>query len=207
MRNITVTLVLLALCAGAAFAQEAAPSPGLDQELGAALQDIASTQLGTLTVADMVKIAERISIAEQKVTYVRKVRMASFMFPGAGQFMTGDPLGGSLYLAGDLAIVTGTILGAYYLLPGDLRFSASLNYFTSSYSQITNAWASHSFVDYLPSLGMMAGGFIVKAVLGHFSAVDAARRARTNIENGTVTFAPDLDFGEHGFGMGMRFRY
>ena len=66
----------------------------------AALQDLSSTQVGTLTVGDMVKIAERVSIAEQKLHYVQKVRMASLMHPGAGQFMTGDAVGGALFLAG-----------------------------------------------------------------------------------------------------------
>ncbi|MGA2479063.1 MAG: hypothetical protein ABSG63_09985 [Spirochaetia bacterium] len=206
MKKITLALLLLGALACAASA-EAIPTSGLTQELSAALQDMSTAQLGTLTVADLEQIAGRISIAVQKIHYVRKVRNASFMFPGAGQFMTGDPVGGSLYLAGDLAVVAGTIVGAYFALPSDLHFSSSLNYFTSPYNQITAAWGSHSFVDYLPSVGVLAGGFIVKAVLGHFSAVDAARRARQNIDNGTVTFTPDFDFLDHGFGMGMKFRY
>jgi hypothetical protein len=207
MKKIAVVFLLLGVFAGAACAQEIVPSSGLSQELSAALQDMSSAQLGTLTVGDLQLIAGRISVAVQKIHYVNKVRMASFMFPGAGQFMTGDPVGGSLYLAGDLAIVTGTLIWAYYALPADLQFSSSLNYFTSPYNQITAAWGSHGFVDYLPSLGVMAGGFIVKAILGHFSSVDAARRARQNIENGTVTFIPSFDFTDHGFGMGMKYRY
>jgi hypothetical protein len=206
MKKITLALVLLGALACAVSA-EAIPASVLSQELSAALQDMSSAQLGTLTVADLEQIAGRISIAVQKIHYVRKVRVASFMFPGAGQFMTGDPVGGSLYLAGDLAVVAGTIVGAYFALPSDLHFSGSLNYFTSPYNQITAAWGSHGLVDYLPSVGVLAGGFIVKAVLGHFSAVDAERRARQNIDNGTVTFTPDFDFTDHGFGMGMRFRY
>jgi hypothetical protein len=206
MKKIILAFLIMAIFAGAASA-EVIPTSSLSQELSDALQDMSTAQLGTLTVADLEQIAGRISIAVQKIHYVRKARAASFMFPGAGQFMTGDAVGGSLYLAGDLAVVAGTIVGAYFALPSDLHFSSSLNYFTSPYNQITSAWGGHSFVDYLPSLGVMAGGFIVKAVLGHFSAEDAARRARQNIENGTVTFTPDFDFTGHGFGMGMRFRY
>ena len=207
-RPLLALLLLLALAYGAAAQDKDMPSrDSLSQELTAALADMASTQLGTLTIADMEKIAGRLSIAEQRYHYVRGVERISFHFPGAGQFMTGDPLGGSLYLAGNIAVIGGTLIGAYYLLPSDLRFSSSFNYFTSSYSQITTAWASHSFVDYLPSAAMLAGGFIVRAVLGHFSAVDAGRRARQNIADGKITFTPNFDFRDEGFWMGMRMRY
>jgi hypothetical protein len=207
MKKLLIAALLAGLFVGAGFAEGAAPAPSLDKQINTELQDMAGQQLGTLTVADLEKIAERISIAEQKVRYVRKAQWASFMFPGAGQFMTGDPAGGSLYLAGDFVLFAGTLVGAYFLLPSDLQFGASMNYFTDSYNHITTAWGSHSFVDYLPSLSLLAGGFILKHVLGWFSSEDAARRARENVDNGTVTFTPDFDFTEHGPWMGMRFRY
>ena len=128
------------------------------------------------------------------------------MLPGAGQFMTGDAVGGVLFLAGDIVVVTGTLIGAYYLLPADLQFN-SLNYFTSSFATIRKTWEDHSFVDLLPSMGLMAGGFIIKCAIGHFSSAGAARAALRNIADGKVTFAPNLEFMDHGFGMGMRMKY
>jgi hypothetical protein len=207
MKKLLIVALMAGLLVGAGFAQGNAPTSSLDKQIETDLQDVAGQQVGTLTVADLQKIAERINIAEQKVRYVRKARWTSFMFPGAGQFMTGDPAGGSLYLAGDFVLVAGTLVGAYFLLPSDLQFGPSMNYFTDPYNHITAAWGSHSFVDYLPSMGVLAGGFILKHVLGWFSSEDAARRARENVDNGTVTFTPDFDFTEHGPWMGMKFRY
>jgi len=206
MKKIFAALLVFAALASAVSAQETVTPSSLNQEIAAALQDLSSTQVGTLTIGDMVKIAERVSIAEQKLHYVQKARMASFMFPGAGQFMTGDAAGGALFLAGDIVVVTGTLVGAYFLLPADLQFN-SLNYFTSPFSTIRTTWENHSFVDLLPSMGLMAGGFLLKGIIGHFSAAGAARGALRNIADGKVTFTPNLGFMGHGFGMGMRMRF
>ena len=67
-------------------------------------------------------------------------------------------------------------------------------------------WESNSITNYLPSIGVLAGGMILKAILGHFSSVDAESRARANIAEGKVTFTPNLDVMGPGFGMGMGMR-
>jgi len=207
MRRTIIAMALSAALAAAAFAQGSAPdASGFGQELNAALQDMSGTQLGTMTVADLEKLAGRVSIAVQKVQYVRKVGRASFLLPGAGQFMTGDTGGGVAFLAGDLAIVTGTLLGAYFLLPTNVRFS-DLDYFHVPLGSIRSAWESNSFVDYLPSIGFFAGGMILRAVLGHFSAVNAESEARAAIAEGRITFTPNLDVFDKGLGVGMRMRY
>jgi hypothetical protein len=117
--------------------------------------------------------------------------------------MTGDTLGGSLFLAGDLALITGTLLGAYYLLPTNVQFR-DLDYFHAPLGSIRTAWESNSFTDYLPSIGLFAGGMILRAVLGHVAAVNAESEARTNIAEGKVTFTPNFDVFDRGFGMGVR---
>jgi hypothetical protein len=164
---------------------------------------MSGTPLGTLTVGDLQKLAGRVSIVVQKIQYVQKVRRASFLLPGAGQFMTGDALGGSLFLAGDLALITGTLIGAYFLLPANVQFR-DLDYFHVPLGSIRTAWESNSLTDYLPSIGLLAGGMVLKAVLGHFSAVNAEQEARTSIAEGKVTFTPNLDVFGRGFGMGVR---
>jgi hypothetical protein len=205
MTRTVVVVVLSCALAAAAGAQEKVPERfGFDQELNAALQDMSGTPLGTLTVGDLEKLAGRVSIVVQKIEYVRKVRQASFMLPGAGQFMQGDARGGSAFLAGDLAIVTGTLIGAYFLLPMNVQFR-DLDYFHAPLGSIRTAWESNSFVDYLPSIGVFAGGMILRAVLGHFSAENAESEARDRIAEGKVTFTPNLDvFYRGGFGIGMR---
>ncbi|MGA2975535.1 MAG: hypothetical protein ABSF77_09525 [Spirochaetia bacterium] len=207
MKRIIIAAVIAAAFVATAFSQETAAAPiSVQQELRAALQELSAAQLGTLTVGDLEKVAERVSIATQKIQYVQKARMASFMLPGAGQFMTGDALGGSLFVAGDLTVAAGTLLGAYFLLPTNVQFS-SLNWFTAPLSNVRTTFESNSFVQYLPSLGVMAGGMLLTAVLRHFSAGIAARDAWQNIQNGKVTFTPTLGFLDRGFGVGMRMRF
>jgi hypothetical protein len=170
------------------------------------MAEMSGDQLGTLTVGDLIRLAERISVAEQNALYVEKARAASQMFPGVGQFMTGDAVGGSLFLAGDVALITGMLIGAYALLPSNVQFS-SLNYFGDPIGTIRSRWESNSISDYLPSAAVMLGGMIVKAVIGRFAAEDAARRARENIAAGKVTFTPNLEFLGRGVGAGMRMRF
>ena len=148
------------------------------------------------------KLVSRISIAEQKIHYVQKARMASFLFPGAGQFMAGDAVGGSLFLTGDLLVMAGAVVGAYFLLPSNLQFG-SLDYFNTPVSTIDTQWASHTVVDYLPSIGALAAGMLLRGILGYFSAASAGNEARANIADGKVTFTPNFDFLERGPGMGM----
>jgi len=189
-----------------AAALAAAGAAAIRGELGAAMAEMSGDQLGALTVGDLIRLGERISVAEQNARYVEKARAASQMFPGVGQFMTGDTVGGSLFLAGDVALMTGMLIGAYALLPSNVQFS-SLNYFGDPTGTIRSRWESNSISDYLPSAAVMLGGMIVKAVVGHFAAEDAARRARENIAAGKVTFTPNLEFLGRGVGAGMRMRF
>jgi hypothetical protein len=189
-----------------AFAQKAPEPLGFEAELDAALQEMSAAQLGTLTMADLEKLMGRLSVAEQKVRYVQRARRASFMIPGAGQFMTGDTLGGSLFLAGDIVVVAGSIVGAYFLLPANVQFN-NLDYLNAPVVNLASAWQSNSILSYLPSFGVLVGGAIVRGVLGHFSAVSAGREARQNIADGKVTFTPNFDLTQHGFGMGMMMRF
>jgi hypothetical protein len=193
----------IAACAGA---QQSLSPAGVQAELGAALEEMSASQLGTLTVGDLARLAARISVAEQKAAYVQRARMASRFLPGVGQFMTGDTVGGSLFLAGDIALMAGTVIGAYALLPSNVQFS-SIDYLNDPLGVIRSRWESNSISEYLPSFGVMLGGMIVKGVLGHFASEDAAKKARQNIAEGRVTFTPNFEFLGRSFGMGMRMRY
>jgi hypothetical protein len=205
MKRISIVFALALVLSAGAWA-EAPAIPSSEEELRALLQDVAGTQVGSLTVDDTIKLIARLSIERQKTRYVQKVSHASFMFPGAGQLMTGDTLGGSLFLAGDLVTWTGALVGAYFLLPSDLQF-ASLDYLNNPLQTIHDRWAGHSVVDYLPSVGVLAAGMLVKGLLGHFSSRIAADEARANIADGKVTFTPDFELLDHGIGMGMRMRF
>jgi hypothetical protein len=207
MKRLCIILVAVLAVATAAGAKQNAAIGGVQEEISAVLQEMSADQIGTLSVADLVKVASRVSIAEQKTAYVQRARMASMMFPGAGQFMTGDTLGGSLFLLGDIAVMAGAMVGSYFLLPSDLQFTGT-DYLNNHFDVIKAKWEAHSFMDYLPAFGVMAGGMLLKGILGHFSAVNAAGEARQNIADGKITFTPSFGFlgGRFGMGMGMRMK-
>jgi hypothetical protein len=206
MKRTWLVIAAIAAFAACAGAQQALSPAGMQAELGAALQEMSASQLGTLTVGDLTRLAARISIAEQQRRYIQRARTASWHLPGAGQLMTGDTLGGSLFLAGDAAVIAGTLIGAYLLLPSSVQFS-SLDYFNDPISTIRSRWEGNSILNYLPSCGILLGGMIVKHILGHFSAEEAVKRARQNIAEGTVTFTPNFEFLEGRPEAGLRMRY
>jgi TM2 domain-containing membrane protein YozV len=172
------------------------------------LSEYQDAGLGELTVGETVAIVSRISVARQKLAYVQRARFASFHVPGMGQFMTGDTGAGVAYLLAGLTTGVGSLVGWYLLLPEDLQFG-SLDYLNEPFSDIEDAWKGHSLSDYLPSIGVMAGGMLVNGIVRVLSAGAAGKSARRNIRDETVQFEarPFLFLsGPHGPGMGMRMR-
>jgi hypothetical protein len=207
----TIVLALLAVSlAGSAWAEgmarektPATPTP--EQVLSQALQDSSSTQLGSVTLGEVQQLMDKMALAQAQDRYVVRARTASMMLPGAGQFMTGNPGTGALFLAGDLAIVAGTLVGAYFLLPSDLKFT-TLNYFTTPLATIEGTWKAHTILEYLPAYGVMAGGTILDHVLRAISAGNAAQEAREALASGKVNLRPTTNLGGQ-MGMGMMFSY
>jgi TM2 domain-containing membrane protein YozV len=207
--SVSLFLVLFAAAAGAQ--QKDSPSAALNEEITAIIDQNAATPLGTMTIADFEKIAGQVSVAIQKRQYVARARAASLMLPGAGQFMTGDPVGGTLFVAGDLGILVGTLLGGYFLLPQNVQFG-SLDYLGTPFSAIRATWQSNTALQYLPSAGVIAGGAILEGFLRWFAGAHAANEARENISSGKVTFQPMLlpmmgPGGMMGMGIMLGFRY
>jgi hypothetical protein len=65
-------------------------------------------------------------------------------------------------------------------------------------------------VDFLPSIGVLAGGGLIQAVLRGVSSRHAAALAERNIAEGNITFEPKVYMlpvgpGAMGFGMGMKY--
>jgi hypothetical protein len=209
MRKILIVLAIAFAAAAAAGAEDMLSPAGLQDEINAALQDLSAAPVGTLTVGDFAKVAARLSIAQQKVSYVMRAQMASMMVPGAGQFLTGDTTAGVLFLAGDIAVMAGAMVGAYFLLPANVQAGTpgGLDYLNDPLSTVKARWEGNSFLSYLPSWGVMAGGMLLKGVLGHFSATAAGKTARANIADGKVTFTPSFGFMGRGFGMGMGMKF
>jgi len=166
-------------------------------------------QLGTLTIGELQELLGRLSVAQQKTAFIARSRAMSLMMPGLGELANKDTVGGALFMTADLALLAGTIIGAYFLLPTDLRFDR-LDYFYGPFVDIRDRWQAHSFMDYLPSIGVMIGGGLLKAILGGISASHAEKLARRNIAEGKITFEPRLLLPPHGpmgMGWGMSWRY
>ena len=206
------------LVAAAAFARPSMgdsmgphPFPQEHTYLRAELDSLFSTtqeeQLGALSLGELRELAGRLSVARQKDRFVARSKAMSFMAPGMGEFMNKDYGSGAALLAADLAVVAGTLAGAYFLLPEDLRFQ-QLDYLNTPWAAIRGRWESHTFMDYLPSMALLAGGGLVKGILGQFSSTHAGKLARRNIEQGKITFEPDLLLlPDGGMMMGMGWRY
>lgn len=185
----------------------------LNSEITSILDQNAQTQLGTMTVADLEKLAGEISIAIQKDQYVRDAGRASMILPGTGQLRTGDTTGGALFLAGDVVLFAGTLLGAYFLLPSNVQLS-SMSYLGAPLSSIRSTWGSNTLGDYIPSIAVVAGGMAAQMLLRWISSRNAEDGARRAITSGKVTFQPQLvpllgplsSDGKPGFGIGLRWR-
>jgi hypothetical protein len=174
------------------------------RELSGALEEQEGARIDSLTLGDISDIAAQVSVRLQAERFIAESRRVSFVHPGAGHLMNGEKTTGALLMGANVAIIAGTVVGAYFLLPNDIRFD-ELNYFEDSFGDIETAWKSTSFVDYLPAAGVVVGGLVVKGVLGYFAAQGAERLARERVESGAITFEPFDAAGKPG--MGFRWSY
>jgi stage V sporulation protein SpoVS len=189
------------LCAVSAFPKPRTFHP-VAEAIAAITAERGTSELGTMTAADVEAAVARLSVAMQQEAWIRGSAMSSLALPGLGQFMNRDPLGGSLYLAGSAAVTVGTLVGAWFLLPADVQGG----WFTTPIGALEAAFASHTIVEYLPSLGVMAAGAVVDAVLRCLSATAGASLAERRVRDGTVGFEPVLISSGKGMGLGVKFR-
>ena len=179
------------------------------QELAGILEEHADAPLSEVTVNELLNIAGQLSVREQEGRYIERKQRRSFALPGMGQFGTGDPLVGSLFLVGHVALKAGTLTGAYLLLPDEVQVgNGGIDYLGDSFSDIRSAWGSLSFRDVGPSLGVLAGGSLIQGAYRYWSASDAGARATRNVEDGTVQFEPQpfMFVGDRlGFGASLKY--
>ena len=183
------------------------------EEAAVILEAAGNSPIGEFTLIEMKEVALDLSIPFQKMQYVKKSKTASAIIPGLGQFMNDDPASGTFFLLTDISVITGTLIGAYHMLPDELKFD-NLNYYSDSHSKITDRWESQSFEDMLPTMGVLAGGVVVSAVIRMLSASHAGKLAQKNIAEGKIKFDPKLilpafdssednESGSSGFGLGV----
>jgi hypothetical protein len=189
------------LCAVSAFPKPRTFNP-VAEAVAALAANRGTAQLGSMTVEEFEKAAARLSVAMKQEAWIHGSAMSSLALPGLGQFLNRDPLGGSLYLVGSAAVAAGTLVGAYFLLPANVQG----NWFTAPIGTLEAAFESNSVVAYLPSLGVMAAGVVVDAVLRCVSSAGAARLAERRVLDGTISFEPVLITSGKGMGFGVIFK-
>jgi TM2 domain-containing membrane protein YozV len=194
MKKYLVFVVLAAALAAPASAQQDRPvAEHPDFGLQSYLDEVFSSgrTVGDLSFRELGEALERLSVIVQQRRFVERSGIASFALPGVGQFMNGDPLTGTLHFALNLAATAGTLIGAYLLLPEDLKFG-STDYLADSFDTIKARFMSHSLSEYLPAMAVMVGGGIVKWIVRGISSAHAKRLALENIETGRVAFEPEI---------------
>ncbi len=197
MSRFLITLCVLTLALAPAFADKPNEPPGKEVEIAdLALRELSSllepregVAVGDLKVRDVRELLAESSVRIQEVQFVTDVRRISWFMPGAGNFKAGDKQSGAAYLTANIVITAGTLVGAYFLLPSELRFDHT-DYVGDSYQEIETAWKSQSLTDFLPSIGVLAGGFAVRALLGYFASQSAERAAIEGIRDGRIRFEP-----------------
>jgi len=199
-------LTVLTLAAVSAFAFPGFEPTYFPAEVKAIGADLGSRTLGDLKVSELVPLAERLDIARQKDGYVMMAGGLSMFWPGAGQYMSGDWMGGTLYTGLHVGVTAGTVFWAESLLPSDLQWS-NLDYFSASHSTVRSRWDSHSFNEYLPAIGALALGTAVDVGLRFWSARNAKEVAKARIDDGKVTFEPRFENTRWGMGLGMGMRF
>jgi hypothetical protein len=214
MRKIFSTALALIFVFGAAAQPMAALGPGkhrgmnrfftmdgfLGQGFEGILDELGEKKLGDLSGAELEALREKAEKARLETFYVRGAGAASFMMPGMGQFAVEEPLAGTAFLIGHLALVGGSLVGAYFLLPADLRFD-STDYLNAPISSLRTKWTGHSLMEYLPAAGVMAGGALIDFGLRLFSSGDAAQSAQKKISAGSVDLEAQAGQGFMGFRM------
>ena len=176
-------------------------------EMEAILGSLDDKKIGDMTFDQLKQINMDLSVPLQKIQFIKKSEMASRMIPGMGQFINKEVLGGTLFLVSSLAIKAGSLVGAYFLMPADLRFD-QLNYFTAPKADIKQTWESHSMQDVLPAFAVLTGGMVLDAILSKIASRNAGRLAAKNISEGNITFEPvaGITGGLH-TGIKMRWAY
>ncbi len=171
-------------------------------ELKSVESELGSRKLGEISVAELQPYRERIALAVQKDQYVARLAARSYLMPGYAQFATGDGAGGAAYLAGNIALTAGALVGFYVFLPNDLKFDR-LDYLDTSLSGIRNAWQAHSIRDYLPAFGVMMACVVADQGLRYLASRSAVDVARNAVDSGKAKLEPLVGLGV----MGIRLSY
>lgn len=211
MRKITgLMLLIVAMSVVGAFAM-----PGAGVMPGRSMMGVTPAQVleavptaadktpAEWTLAERLAISSVFSVAMQESMYVRHAGMASFLVPGAGQFMVGQAGAGALHLGAELLIAGGAIAGMYFLTPDDLMdHSLTMD---ERHALMASYLTPERIGELLPGMGVAAGTWVLSMVNRTLAARGAVRGAQANLADGTVSFEPVIALGSIGGGLRVRF--
>jgi hypothetical protein len=172
--------------------------PYLQAESSAVEKELLTTKPGDLTLSEILPYRDRLSIAAQEDAYVKKMAERSFKVPGSGQIKMGDAVGGAAFASLHIALLLGQTLGAFLLLPQDLR---QIDYLHEPIRDIFDAYESHNAQDFFPSVELSVACVLADLALMAWSSGSAEREAKERVDQGRQTFEPRVGPGFLGFGI------
>src|SRR5208337_4984435 len=146
--------------------------PYLQAESSAVEKELLTTKPGDLTLSEILPYRNRLSIAAQEDEYVKKMSALSFKVPGSGQIKMGDTVGGAAFASLHIVLLLGQTVGAFLLLPQDLR---EIDYLHQPIRGIIDAYESHNAQDFLPSVEITTACILADLALMAWSSTSAGR--------------------------------
>jgi hypothetical protein len=172
--------------------------PFLRAETAAVEKELAATVLGELTVSELIPYRDRLNIAAQKDAFTQGMASISFKAPGAAHLKMRDFGSGAAFLGLHIGLVLGQTLGAFLMLPDDIR---EIDYFHTPYRDILETFGSQNAKDFVPALQVIAVCAVLDLGVRTWASADARKKATEQIKAGNIVFEPKLGLGFLGFGI------
>ncbi|MFP4113581.1 MAG: hypothetical protein ACOC0E_00970 [Spirochaetota bacterium] len=160
-----------------------------EAELMKVLEENGDRPLSDVTVAELSRTLDLVSIARQERAHVERAVMLSWIFPGAGHYLSGATGTAFAFAGADLAVGVATAVAGYWLLPPSVQHR-NLNYLQSSFSEIETQWETITPAEMLPTAAVVITGGLLSLTIRYLAAQDARETSIRAIGTGRVSFEP-----------------
>ena len=196
MKVLIAIVGLIALCGASAAAEEpaagapAAGAPAAAESLGLRIDQAGELRLGDLTVADLTRALDLLSVASRQREHIERSVKLSRAVPGLGHYINGDRGAALAFATADFAVGVFTVVFASLLLPPAVR-TGNLNYLQSSFGVIEERWKGLSPSQLIPSAAVVLSGALLSATVRSLAAESARSVAVEALHDGRIVFAPE----------------
>lgn len=180
----TLIIFLLVLPAGAEESQDRLQLVGGS---GTEIQVPLDLRLSELSLAQALELSEYFARQDAEESFLKRAEYSTYLLPGLGHLQAQDKVGGVLFMAGDILLSAGILLGFHALLPPSVQMQ-NLDYMTSSHHDIEQAWNNLTLKSMLPSIGVAVLGVILKQTYKSFVSSHAKEQAEKVLREGRVQF-------------------